>query len=90
MTAKVKDIEEFKKQVSEQLTRKVKEEKPEPESEPQVTISERGGRYYIIANSFEVEKNAYKFREDAIARGASEAKIILPDNKIRSNTLGND
>lgn len=57
---------------------------PEPvaEPEPTVTISEKSGRYYVIANSFEFEENAYKFREQVMAKGA-ESKIILPDERIK-------
>ncbi len=56
---------------------------PEPEPKPVVTISEKNGRFYVIGNSFEIEANAYKYRENVMAKGQKDSKIILPDNKSR-------
>ncbi|MEQ8359200.1 MAG: hypothetical protein RH860_06905 [Cytophagales bacterium] len=56
---------------------------PEPEPKPVITISEKNGRFYVIGNSFEIEANAYKYRENVMAKGQSDSKIILPDNKSR-------
>ncbi len=59
------------------------EPEPQPEPKPVITISEKSGRFYVVGNSFEVEANAYKYRENVMSNGAKDSKIILPDNKSR-------
>ncbi len=65
------------------------EPEPDPEPEPQVeeppppppkvlTISEKTGRYYVIAGGFSNKDNAMRMRDELEGKGAGEAKVIFP------------
>jgi cell division septation protein DedD/nucleoid DNA-binding protein len=49
-----------------------------PESTESVATPSTPARYYVIIGGFSVEKNAYKLRNQLVAKGNTGARVIMP------------
>jgi cell division protein FtsN len=51
---------------------------PEPEPEPEI-IEKPQNKYFLIAGCFEVEENAYNFRDALVQQGYDAEIVNIPD-----------